>query len=230
MKTLNVAFYFPYNWYQRSSVKVRNINNDWLGKIKFAEETKLEISNVEGEKLIFSTALYESELNLDQIEGAYALLYFDIKNYLGLLNPKILQVKTFTSARDRSRFRNSLYPKFGRSKHLEDKNYSIIFFGLTLSFFVMISSVLFFDDEAEPLKDAQMNFIIGLTNFISLGFLLRQAYTTVRGYKHTVSTVLVFFLISLFYVEYTFLLVFIGFLTAIFTIKTILEFRRLNKS
>lgn len=229
MKTLNVSFYLPYNWYQRRSIKVRDQQKNLLGEIKFAEETELEVSDVKGGELKFSAVFYECDLNLDQIEGGYALLYFDIKNYLGLLNPKVLQVKTFASARERSLFRNSLYPKFGKTKPLEDKNYSILFFGLMLSFFVMISSVLFFDDEAEPVKDAQMNFIIGLTNFISLGFLLQQAYTTVRGYKHTVSTVLVFFLISLYYVEHTFLLVFIGFLTAIFMIKIILEFRRLNK-
>src|SRR5699024_7482141 len=144
METLNISFYFPYNWYQRHSVKIRNRHNDLLGKIKFGKETNLEISNAADERLRFSTYFYACNLDIEQIEGRYALVYFDINNHLDLLKSSILQIKTFKTVRQRSRFRNSLYPKFGKTRLLqEDKNFGIIFFGMIVSFIIMVSGILF---------------------------------------------------------------------------------------
>jgi len=42
MKDINAVFYFPYNWYQYGSVKIRT-SKERLGKIKYAEETLLEV-------------------------------------------------------------------------------------------------------------------------------------------------------------------------------------------
>src|SRR5690625_2589779 len=227
MATLNISFYFPYSWYQWRSVKIRNRYNDLLGIIKFGKETNLAVSNTEVKRLKFSTDFFACNLDLEQIEEEYALVYFDINNHLDLLKSNILQVKTFETARQRSRFRKSLYPKFVKTRLLqEDKNYGIIFFGLIISFIILGSGIMFVDDEIEHVKDLKMNFIIGLTSFISLGVLLQEADTTVVGYQEKISTIIIFFLISLFYIENLAFLLFMTSLIFVFTVESLVEFKK----
>src|SRR5699024_8380034 len=101
MKNINAIFYFPYNWYQYGSVKIKN-KKERLGKIKYAEETLLEVQeNIH--ELTFKVNFYRATLNLDEIEeNTFILVYFDVKNLLDTLKPKILKVRAFKTAQERN--------------------------------------------------------------------------------------------------------------------------------
>jgi len=77
---------------------------------------------------------------LDEIEeNTFVLVYFDVKNLLDTLKPKILKVRAFKTAQERNLFCNSLYLDLGNSTPVEHKNKPNLFLGLFISLLLILT-------------------------------------------------------------------------------------------
>jgi len=169
MKTINLIFYFPYNWYQYGSVKVRNKNNK-IGKIEYAKETTLKLSD-NTEALTFSINFYREKVDFSSIkDNSYSVVYFDIKSVLGIINPKILKIKTFKTFKERNDFCNSLYLNLGERASMKCKNNSNLILGLIISILLILTP---FYSSSETIvrkigsENVNLPFILGIGGFVS---------------------------------------------------------------
>lgn len=229
MKTINLIFYFPNDWYQFRSVKIRS-KGKFIGKIKYADETVLNISDDINE-LKFAIDFYSRKLEVAQIENeSYGVVYFNIKNYVQFINPKILQIKTFQTALDRQEFCNNLYLDLGNTTPINDKNKLNLSIGLFIS--ALLIATPFYPESFASIKEIgskniNLPFILGIGGFIAYLRILLNKRISVSNYKFRIYITIFSYALSLLYINSTLLIV-ITLLTLALLIRSYFEFKEIK--
>lgn len=228
MKTINLIFYFPYNWYQYGSVKVRNKNNK-IGKIEYAKETTLKLSD-NTEDLTFSINFYREKVDFSSIkDNSYSVVYFDIKNVLGIINPKILKIKTFETFKERNDFCNSLYLNFGERASMKCKNNSNLILGLIISILLILTP---FYPSSESIvrkigsENVNLPFILGIGGLVSYLLIFFNKGIPFSRYKSRIYVTIFGFALSLIYINSKTLIIVVSLLTLALLIRSYYEFKQ----
>lgn len=228
MKTINLIFYFPYNWYQYGSVKVRNKNNR-IGKIKYAKETTLKLPD-KIETLTFSINFYREKVDFNLIkDNSYSVVYFDIKNTFGIINPKILKVKTFETFKERNDFCNSLYLNFGETTPVKYKNKANLILGLIISILLILTP--FYPEPYSIIgkigsQGVNLPVIIGIGGFVSYMLIFFSNTISFSSYKSRIYASILGFGLSLFYITSKTLLIILIILTTALLLRSYYEFKQ----
>lgn len=227
MKKLNLLFYFPYNWYQYGSVKIRDRGKK-IGKIKYGEETILEIPK-ESRTLTFSINFYKERLELEEInDSSYIVLYFAIENIFGIINPKILKAKTFKSFRERNDFCNSLYLNFGKTEPIKHKNKANLVLGIIISMLLVL--IPFYPEPYSNIKEigsenVNLPFILGIGGFVSYILIFFNKKISYSNYKSRIYVTIIAFTLSLLYINSKTLIIAVAILTFALLIRSYFEFK-----
>src|SRR5690625_47355 len=228
MKTINLIFYFPYNWYQYGSVKVRNKNNK-IGKIEYAKDTTLKLSE-NTEALTFSINFYREKVDFSSIkDNSYSVVYFDIKSVLGIINPKILKIKTFKTFKERNDFCNSLYLNLGERASMKCKNNSNLILDLIISILLILTP---FYSSSETIvrkigsENVNLPFILGIGGFVSYLLLFFNKNITFSSYKSRIYVTIFGFALSLIYINSRTLIIAVSLLTLALLIRSYYEFKQ----
>lgn len=227
MNNIIVSFYFPHNWYQYRSVSIKGNNRRKLGRVRYGEELNLKIPE-NTEKIKFGIDFYKESLYIDTIENSnYAVVYFDIKNNFSLLNPKILKVKTFNTVEERNAFCKSLYANLGESKVIKEPNKTVLLLGSIISLILALNP--FYPEQLVSLGDGGFNlaFFIGLGSLVSMIILNSDKKNiTIKDYKLRITSTILAFILSLFFIESKTLIAIVAILTMVFFIRSMVEFKR----
>ena len=230
MKTINLIFYFPYNWYQYRSVKIRNKSKK-ISKIKYAVETTLKLSN-KIKSLTFSIDFYKEKIDLNCIEdSSYSVVYFDIKNVLGIINPKILKVKSFKTFKERNEFCNSLYLNFDNVAAIKKKSNLNLMLGIVISTLLILTP--FYPDSMPIVREigsenVNLPFILGIGGFVSYLLIFFNKNISFSNYKSRIYVSIFGFALSLLYINSRTLIIVISLLTLALLIRNYYEFKQNN--
>src|SRR5699024_7849467 len=233
MKTLNFIFYFPNNWYQYGSVKIRN-NGKKIGKIKYAEETIIEVSP-EIKEVSLSVNFYKKSLEIDKLQKDkyFGVVYFKVNNFLDTLKPKILRVKIFETKLERQEFCNNLYTNFGNSTPVKNKNQSNLILGLLISMILFLMP--FYPNQTSIIREigsqnVSLPIILGIGGFISYLLIFINKTISLSSYKSRIYTTIAGFGLSLFYINSKTFLIILSMLTFALLIRSYYEFKKLHSN
>lgn len=230
MKTINLIFYFPNDWYQLRSVKIRT-NGKIIDKIKYANETVLNISDDINE-FKFSIDFYTKKLDITQIKNeSYGVVYFKIKNFTQLINPKILRIKTFKTKLERQEFCNNLYLDFGKTTPVKNKDKVNLALGLMISTLLILTPFYpnsnFIVQEIGS-QNVNLPFVLGIGGIVSYTLMFLNKSISSFSYKSRIYTSIFGFFLSLFYLNSTTLIICIVILTSALLIRSLYEFKKVN--